>query len=75
VYSTVGEAGLTNATSVNDVVFAGTTRPGLYAFDANTGLNLWSAPMFGPGPYCFGAAISGSYIVAGTGANVYIYSL
>jgi outer membrane protein assembly factor BamB len=75
VYSTAGEAGLTNATSVNDVVFAGTTKPGLYAFHADTGLNLWSAPMFGPGSYCFGSAISGSYIVAGTGPNVYIYSL
>jgi outer membrane protein assembly factor BamB len=75
VYSTPGEAGLTNAVSVNDVVFVGTTRPGLYAFHADNGLTLWSAPMFGPGSYCLGAAIAGSYIVAGTGSNVYIYSL
>jgi hypothetical protein len=75
VYSTPGEAGLTNAASVNDVVFVGTTRPGLYAFHADTGLSLWSPPSFGPGSYCLGAAISGSYVVAGAGANVYIYSL
>lgn len=75
VYSTAGEAGLTNAASVNDVVFVGTTKPGLYALDADTGFSLWSAPTFGPGSFCLGAAISGNYVVAGTGAAVYIYSL
>lgn len=75
LYTTAGEAGLTNAASVNDVVFIGTTKPGLYALDADTGFSLWSAPGFGPGSYCLGAAISGNYVVAGTGGNVYIYSL
>ncbi len=75
VYSTSGEAGLTNIASVNDVVFVGTTKPGLYALDADTGFCLWSAPSFGAGSYCLGAAISGGYVVAGTGDHVCIYSL
>ena len=75
LYSTPGEAGLTNAASVNDVIFVGTTKPGLYALDADTGFSLWSAPGFGPGSYCLGAAISGNYLVAGAGGSIYIYSL
>lgn len=76
VYMTSGEAGLTNVASVNDVVFVGTTKPGLYALDADTGFCLWTAGWTATwGRYCFGVAVSGSYVAAGHGNHLYIYSL
>ncbi len=80
MYTTPGEAGLGSPAVVNDVVFATTSKPGLYAFDAATGVCLWSAPGLGPGAYCLGAAISGDSVVVGVGnggpgGHVYVYRL
>jgi outer membrane protein assembly factor BamB len=75
MYLTPGEAGLSSPAVVNDVVFVSTTKPGLYGLRATDGLCLWAAPGFGPGTYCIGPAVHGSYVVAGTGSNLYIYSL
>jgi outer membrane protein assembly factor BamB len=75
MYTTPGEAGLSSAAVVNDVVFVSTTKPGLYALRADSGFCLWAAPGFGPGTYCLGPAVYGSHVVAGTGQHLYIYSL
>jgi outer membrane protein assembly factor BamB len=75
MYTTAGETGLSSPAVVNDVVFVSTTKPGLYALRAADGFCLWAAPGFGPGAYCLGPAVYGSYVVAGTGNHLYIYSL
>jgi quinohemoprotein ethanol dehydrogenase len=75
MYSIPGEAGLSSPAVVNDVVFVSTTKPGLYGLRATDGFCLWAAPGFGPGTYCLGPAVYGDYVVAGTGSNLYIYSL
>jgi outer membrane protein assembly factor BamB len=74
MYLPTGEAGLSSPAVVNDVVFIGTSKPGLYALDAATGLCLWSAGGL-TGNYVLGAAISGKYVVAGAGNMLHIYSL
>ena len=43
MYTNAGETGYSSPAIVNDVVFMSTTHLGLYAFDAATGLCLWSA--------------------------------
>jgi outer membrane protein assembly factor BamB len=75
MYTTPGETGLSSAVVANDVVFVSTTKPGLYALRADSGFCLWAAPGFGPGSYCLGPAVYGSYVAAGTGQHLYIYSL
>jgi outer membrane protein assembly factor BamB len=72
------EAGLGSPATVNDVVFMPTSKVGLYALDAATGLCLWSAvglPSGGWPNYCMGPAIFGDYVVVGAGDDVYIYRL
>jgi outer membrane protein assembly factor BamB len=75
MYTTAGEAALSSPAVVNDVVFVSTTKPGLYALDAATGLCLWPAPGITSGMYVLGPAIYGNYVIIGSGTNVYIYSL
>lgn len=78
VYCTPDEAGLSSPAVVNDVVFVSTTKPALYAFDAETGLCLWEAPGITPTPgqYALGPAIYGKYVVNGiSDGSLYIYSL
>ena len=74
MYTTPQEVGLSSPAVVNDVVFVSTTKPGLYAFDAATGLCLWSAGGLIPG-YPLGPAIYGDYVVVGSGNTLNIYSL
>jgi outer membrane protein assembly factor BamB len=82
VYSTPDEPGLSSPAVVNDVIFVSTTKPALYAFDAQTGLCLWKAPDLTPVPfgYALGPAIYGNFVVNGTAernrrGHLYIYSL
>lgn len=78
VYCTPDEAGLSSPAVVNDVVFVSTTKPALYAFDAETGLCLWQAPGIKPvaGVFALGPAIYGNYVVNGiSDGSLYIYSL
>jgi len=74
MYTTAGECGLSSPAVVNDVVFCSTTRPGLYAFCAHTGLCLWSASGL-TGQWLLGPAIYGNALVIGAGATVKVYSL
>jgi len=79
MYSAPGEAGFASPAVVNDVVFMATSRPGLYAFDVETGLPLWGASGMGPpipNSFTLGPVVYGDYVVAGS-ANVglLIYSL
>jgi outer membrane protein assembly factor BamB len=74
MYTTPQEVGLSSPAVVNDVVLVSTTKPGLYAFDAATGLCLWSAGGLAPG-YPMGPAIYGGYVVIGSGNALNIYSL
>jgi outer membrane protein assembly factor BamB len=80
VYSTAGEVAIGSAAVVNDLVFVPTTKPGLYALDAGTGLCMWSAPGLPPGPLgdgsvIMGPAIFGEYVVVGCRGNIYVYHL
>jgi outer membrane protein assembly factor BamB len=80
MYSTAGESGLSSPAIVHDVVFLSTSKPGLYAVDAATGLCLWSAAGLGAADYLLGAAIYGDHVVAGvadgfSNGRVSIYSL
>jgi outer membrane protein assembly factor BamB len=78
VYANEGETGMSSPAVVNDVVFVSTTRPALYAFDAETGLCLWVAPGIAPASnrYALGPAIYGNFVVNGLSNGVlYIYSL
>jgi outer membrane protein assembly factor BamB len=74
MYSTPGECGLSSPAVVNDVVFCSTTKPGLYAFCAHTGLCLWSATGL-TGQWLLGPAVYGNSLVIGAGANLRLYSL
>lgn len=72
MYSFAGESGISSPAVVNDVVFAATSRVALYAFKTADGSLLWSDIIgnqtmgFNGGyGYCLGAAIWGSYVVAG----------
>jgi outer membrane protein assembly factor BamB len=75
MYTTPGEVGLSSPAVVNDVVFVSTTKPALYALDAATGLCLWPAPGITSGDYILGPAIYGNYVIIGSGADIYIYTL
>jgi outer membrane protein assembly factor BamB len=73
---TTSEVGLSSPAVVNDVVFMGTNRSALYAFDVNTGLKVWSAESVSSlpaGAFALGPAIYGRYVVMGAGQNVFIY--
>jgi len=75
---TSNESGLSSPAVVNDIVFVSTHKTALYAFDANTGLCLWSAPGMPSGGspnYALGPAIYGNYVVIGAKNSVYIYKL
>ena len=74
MYTTAGECGLSSPAVVNDVVFCSTTKPGLYAFCAHTGLCLWSASGL-PGQWLLGPAVYRNSVVIGAGSNVKVYSL
>ena len=77
LYATPNEVGLSSPGVANDVVFVSTWLPALYAFDAQTGLHLWTAPGLPSGPsiYILGPAIYGDYVVIGYGANLYRFKL
>jgi outer membrane protein assembly factor BamB len=79
LYLTPGEAGFASPVIVNDVVFMSTSRPGLYAFDGETGLALWSASGLGPvlpNSFTLGPVVYGDYVVLGSAnLGVLIYSL
>jgi len=68
------EAGLSSPAVVNDVVFITTSKPGLYALDAATGLCLWSASGL-TGDFVLGPAIYGDFVVVGAGNMLDIWSL
>jgi outer membrane protein assembly factor BamB len=79
MYTTPGEAGFAAPVLVNDLLFMSTSRPGLYAFDAESGVPLWSAPGFGPprpNSFSLGPVVFGDYVVC-TSANLgmLVYSL
>lgn len=68
------EAGCSSPAVVNDVVFVSTNLSALYAFDAHTGLLLWTAPGLPGGQFVLGPAIYGNHVVVGAGGTVYIYA-
>jgi outer membrane protein assembly factor BamB len=74
LYSTPHEAGLSSPAVVNDVVLVSTSKPGLYALDAATGLCLWSADGL-QGANLLGPAVYGNYVVIGCGNQLNIYTL
>ncbi len=74
IYSSF-ESGLSSPAVVNDVVFVSTDKTAMYAFDAQTGACLWSAPDLPAGQFSLGPAIYGDYVVVGAGSDVYIYKL
>lgn len=79
MYTTPGEAGFTSPVVVNDLVLVTTSRPALYALDAETGLGLWTAPGFGaptPNSFTLGPAVFGDFVVVGSAnLGLMIYSL
>lgn len=74
MYTTPNEVGLGSPSIVNDVVFMGTTRPGVYAFDAQCGHCLWSDHSFAA-DYVMGTTVYGNFVVVAAGGSVRIYSL
>jgi outer membrane protein assembly factor BamB len=64
---------------VNDLVFVTTSRPGLYAFDAATGLGVWSAQGLGspvPNSFTLGPVVYGDYVITGSAnLGLMVYSL
>jgi hypothetical protein len=74
IYSSF-ESGLSSPAVVNDVVFVSTDKTAMYAFDAQSGACLWSAPDLPSGEFSLGPAIYGDYVVVGAGSDVYIYKL
>ena len=77
MYTTSGECGLAAPAVVNDVVIMATSKPGLYAFAAATGLCLWSASGLGTSPlFSYGPAVYRNYVVSGlSDARLHVYSL
>jgi outer membrane protein assembly factor BamB len=69
------EVGLSSPAVVNDVVFMSTNKTALYAFDAATGLCLWTASDLPTGRFALGPAIYSNYVVMGAGRNLYIFKL
>jgi outer membrane protein assembly factor BamB len=74
MYGTPNEVGLSSPAVVNDVVFIGTTRPAVYAFDAQCGHCLWSDTSF-TGDYVMGTTICGNSVVVAAGGTVRVYSI
>jgi outer membrane protein assembly factor BamB len=72
MYTNAGETGYSSPAIVNDVVMMSTSQLGLYAFDAATGLCLWSAePASAPGTtrrtsFMRGPVVYGDSVVIGT---------
>ena len=66
MYTTPGETGYSSPAVVNDVVFMSTTKKGLYVFDVETGVCLWSAGNLGRRGYIRGPAVSRDSLVIGT---------
>jgi outer membrane protein assembly factor BamB len=78
MYLTPDEAGVSSPAVVNDVVLVSTNKPGLYAFDTETGHCHWHADNLGPptlNTFILGPAIFGDYVVIGAGNMLHIYSL
>ena len=79
MYTTPGEAGFSSPVLVNDLVFLSTSRPGLYAFETETGLGLWSAPGFGPpipNSFTLGPVIFGDFVIVGSAnLGLLVYAL
>ena len=76
MYTTPGETGYSSPAIVNDVVFISTTKMGLYALDASTGLCLWTAGNIGSRGFARGPAVYRNSVVIGTSeANLNVYSL
>jgi outer membrane protein assembly factor BamB len=76
LYTTPNESGISSPAVVNDVVFVSTSKPGLYALDAASGLCLWAAPGLSGANYAFGPAIYGNYVVNGlSNGNLHVYSV
>jgi outer membrane protein assembly factor BamB len=73
LYTTPNEAGLGSPAIVNDVVLVPTSKPGLYALDADSGLCLWSATGLS-GSYVLGPAVYGNHVILGCGTQVRIYA-
>lgn len=73
IYSTPQERGVGSPAVVHDVVLVGTTKPALYAFDADTGLCLWTSTGLS-GQWVMGPAVYGNHVVIGCGSDVLIYS-
>jgi outer membrane protein assembly factor BamB len=72
MYTTAGETGYSSPSVVNDVVFMSTSQLGLYAFDAATGLCLWSADPITSRRAGFirGPVIYRDYVVVGTRTSI-----
>jgi outer membrane protein assembly factor BamB len=68
LYTNPGERGLTSPAVVNDVVFVGTTLPGLYAFDVHHGHCVWSDTTLSGGDFVMGCAISGRHVAVTAGS-------
>ena len=66
MYTTRGETGYSSPAVVNDVVFMSTTKKGLYAFDVETGVCLWSAGNLGRQGFIRGPGVYRDSIVIGT---------
>ncbi len=79
MYTTPGEAGFSAPVLVNDLVFLSTSRPGLYAFDSEMGLGVWSAPDFGPplpNSFTLGPVVFGDFVVVGSAnLGLLVYAL
>ena len=73
IYSTPQERGVGSPAVVHDVVLVGTTKPALYAFEADTGLCLWASSGLS-GQWVMGPAVYGKHVVIGCGSDVLIYS-
>lgn len=72
MYTNPGEAGLSSAAVVNDVVFCSTSRVAVYAFKVADGTLLFqdvlgqqTQGLQGGYGYCMGPAVRGDYVVAG----------
>jgi predicted metalloprotease len=79
MYTTPGEAGFASPVVVNDVVLMSTSRPAIYAFDAESGLPLWTGAGFGApiaNSFTLGPAVYGDFVVVGSAnLGVLVFSL
>jgi outer membrane protein assembly factor BamB len=72
MYTTTGETGYSSPAVVNDVIFMSTTQMGLYAFDAASGLCLWSADPVSSRRrgYIRGPVVYRDFLVIGTSRSI-----